>query len=77
MPDALALYDGRAGRVVLSDLRMGMEPAYTFAFEVARVGADGALVPVSPRTVGRRPEIARTLAWMRRRMLGESLPPPR
>jgi inner membrane protein len=69
--------DATAGRVVLSDLRMGMEPAYTFAFEVARVGADGALVPVAPRTVGRRPDVARTLAWMRRRMLGEPLPPPR
>jgi inner membrane protein len=63
--------------VVLSDLRMGMEPAYIFAFEVARIDAAGALHPVAPRQVGRRPELARTLAWMGRRMLGEPLPPPR
>lgn len=31
----------RDGRLVLSDLRMGAEPDYSFRFEVARVAADG------------------------------------
>lgn len=63
-------------RVILSDLRMGLEPTYTFAFVVARTQSP-TLVPVAPASVGRRPDVARLLAWMARRMRGEPLPPPR
>jgi inner membrane protein len=63
-------------RIVLSDLRMGLEPTYTFAFIVARTQSP-TLVPVTPASVGRRPDVPRVLAWMARRMRGEALPPPR
>jgi inner membrane protein len=69
--------DGDAGeRIVLSDLRMGLEPTYTFAFIVARTQSP-TLLPVTPTSVGRRPDVPRVLAWMARRMRGEPLPPPR
>lgn len=42
----------REGRLVLSDLRMGAEPDYSFRFEVARAGQDGW-----------RPQPARQLRW--------------
>ena len=62
---------------LISDLRMGQEPAYTFAFAVAQRRADG-LVPVAvPTMVGRRPDISRAMAWLWRRARGEPVAPPR
>jgi len=64
------------GRLLLSDLRMGQEPAYLFTFAVAeRRSAPIALD--KPEQVGRRPDIERGLPWLWRRMWGEPLPPPR
>jgi inner membrane protein len=63
-------------RVLLSDLRMGQEPAYIFTFEVAERRSPP--VPLSPPVqVGGRPDIERGLPWLWRRVLGEPLPPPR
>jgi inner membrane protein len=67
----------RAGdRIVLSDLRMGLEPTYTFAFVVARTQSP-TLVPATPASVGLRPDVPKVLAWMARRVRGEPLAPPR
>lgn len=68
------------GRVRISDLRMGQQPHYSFAFVVAQRAADGVtLQPLSaPVAVGSRPpDIGATLRWIGRRALGEPLPPPR
>ena len=63
-------------RVVISDLRMGQEPTYTFAFAVAE--RHSAAVPLlTPVPVGGRPDIDRALDWLWRRALGQRLPPPR
>ena len=63
-------------RVLISDLRMGQEPAYIFTFAVAE--RRSAAVPLAvPEQVGGRPDIARLLPWLWRRMGGELLPPPR
>jgi inner membrane protein len=62
--------------VVLSDLRMGQEPYYTFAFVVAQRHSDVSPL-AAPRSAGQRPEVARVLRWMGPRLLGEPLPPPR
>ena len=63
-------------RVVISDLRMGQEPTYTFAFAVAE--RHSAAVPLlTPVPVGGRPDIDRALDWLWRRALGQPLPPPR
>lgn len=55
--------------LILTDLRMGQEPQYVFAFRIPQVGL--------PRSVGGRLEIERGLQWLGPRMLGADLPPPR
>ncbi|MDP9902567.1 metal-dependent hydrolase [Variovorax ginsengisoli] len=66
-----------AGRVRITDLRMGQEPAYTFSFAVAQWRA-GSLVPLeAPLLVGGRPNVQRVLSWQWQRALGHPLPPPR
>jgi inner membrane protein len=65
-----------AGRVLVSDLRMGQEPAYVFSFAVAR--RHSAPVPLDKAEhAGRRPDLQRALPWLWRRMWGQPLPPPR
>lgn len=63
-------------RVLVTDLRMGQEPAYFFSFAVAERRSPP--VPLTPpEQVGARPDVGRGLAWLFRRALGERLPPPR
>lgn len=62
-----------AGRVRISDLRIGQEPAYFFSFAVA--DAQGPLLV--PLQVGGRPDLDRALPWLWQRMWGDPLPPPR
>jgi inner membrane protein len=64
------------GRIVISDMRMGQEPAYIFSFAVAQRQSPPVPLPV-PEAVGRRPDVQRALPWLWRRMWGEPLPPPR
>ena len=64
------------GRVMISDLRMGMEPHYTFTFVVARRNS-ARLSPVKPELVPGRLDAGPALAWIWRRVRGEVLPPPR
>lgn len=63
------------GRAVITDLRMGQEPFYVFAFTVAQRGS--AFREIPPERVGGRGDFAATLAWTWRRMLGRDVPPPR
>ncbi len=64
------------GRLVMSDLRMGQEPYYTFSFALAeRQG--GRTVSVTQQLVRQRPDVARALAWMRQRLFDPTVPPPR
>lgn len=64
-------------QVRVSDLRMGQEPTYVFTFVVGtRQG--GVNVPVDTAVqVSARPDLARGLPWLWRRLWGELLPPPR
>ena len=63
-------------RLVITDLRMGQEPAYVFSFAVAE--RRSAALPLAPaEQIGTRIDIARGLPWLWRRMLGDQLPPPR
>ncbi len=64
------------GRVLLSDLRMGQEPAYLFTFAVAERHSPPVALD-KPVQVGRRPDIERGLPWLWQRMWGNLLPPPR
>jgi inner membrane protein len=61
-------------RLVISDLRMGQEPAYTFAFAVANYQGT-LLVPLIPaEQLASRPDLDCALPWLGRRLLGEVLP---
>ena len=63
-------------RVLISDLRMGQEPTYTFSFVVAE--RLSAAVPLAkPEQVGMRPDLERGLPWLWRRVWGERIAPPR
>jgi inner membrane protein len=63
-------------RLVVSDLRMGQEPAYTFSFAIAERASP--VQPLSvPIAVGSRPDIGRVLPWLWRRIGGVAVPPPR
>ncbi|MFT3954694.1 MAG: metal-dependent hydrolase [Piscinibacter sp.] len=63
-------------RVLLTDLRMGQEPAYIFTFVIAKRAS--APVPLAvAEQVGGRPDVGRVLPWLWRRAFGEPLPPPR
>jgi len=63
-------------RVLISDLRMGQEPAYVFNFVVAEKRSAAKSLAV-PERISRRPNVDRALRWLWPRMLGEKLPPPR
>lgn len=63
-------------RILISDLRMGQEPAYVFTFAVAQ--RHSPVVPLEPaQQIGQRLDLARSVPWFWRRTLGEALPPPR
>jgi inner membrane protein len=64
----------RDGRLLLSDLRMGLEPDYTFVYAVARRGADGAWEPIEPERVGERQVDPAQLAVLWRRIWTEPGP---
>jgi inner membrane protein len=66
----------RGRRVIVTDLRMGQEPNYVFAFAVAERASALRALPVS-EPVGGRADVGRTLAWLWPRMWGQPLPPPR
>lgn len=66
----------RDGRAVITDLRMGQEPYYSFNFVVAqRQSPTFAVVP--PRAFRESHDTAAGLGWIWRRALGQPLPPPR
>jgi inner membrane protein len=66
----------RDGVAVITDLRMGQEPGYVFAFAVAQ-RTSPQFRPITPVAVGGRIVVGRALAWYWPRLLGARLPPPR
>lgn len=68
----------REGRIVLTDLRMGQEPYYVFAFAVAARSPNPGLQPLTPVRVGGREgmDVGASLRWLVDRALGaDSFPP--
>ncbi len=66
----------RDGRAIITDLRMGQEPHYSFNFVVAqRQSPTFAYVP--PHMYREQHNIGTGLRWIWRRALGEQIPPPR
>ena len=66
----------RGSRLLISDLRMGQEPNYTFTFAVAEQHSRPVAL-ARPEQIAMALDIPRSLAWLWRRALGELLPPPR
>jgi len=63
------------GRLYVTDLRMGQEPAYTFNFDVG-TPAELAAGSHAPTLDSRRPDLSTALPWLWQRMWGKALPPP-
>ncbi|HMZ11732.1 metal-dependent hydrolase [Plasticicumulans sp.] len=64
------------GRVVITDLRMGQQPWFTFEFVVGRdLGAHREPAPAT--RIREPPPVATVLRWIVHRIGDESLPPPR
>ena len=63
------------GRLFVTDLRMGQEPAYTFRFNLgsAAARANGGHAPTLE---GLRPDMGTALPWLWQRLLGNDIPPP-
>lgn len=66
----------RDGRIIISDLRMGQEPYYSFNFTVAQRG-NPSIKPVLPTHTREQHNVREGLSWIWRRARGEPLPPPR
>jgi inner membrane protein len=66
----------RGSRLLISDLRMGQEPNYSFTFAVAERRSP-LLVLAEPEQIPVTFDIPRSLDWLWRRALGEPLAPPR
>jgi inner membrane protein len=66
----------RANRLLISDLRMGQEPNYSFSFAVAEAHSP-AVALTQPVQITVAFDITRGLNWLWRRALGEQLAPPR
>ena len=70
------LHENGAGQLVVTDLRMGLEPHYSFAFAVARRGSPFQPLPVAQSAGGIAP-IGPALAWLGQRIRGDAVDPPR
>jgi len=66
----------RANRLLISDLRMGQEPNYSFSFAVAEEHSPTVAL-AQPEKIAAAFDIARGLNWLWRRAWGERLAPPR
>jgi inner membrane protein len=66
----------RDGKAILSDLRMGQEPNYVFAFALAERQSP-TFAAITPMAVGSRGDPAKALAWVWTRLKGNDVSPPR
>ena len=63
------------GRLVVTDLRMGQEPAYVFAFDIGPPLLEGqSHGPAQQQS--RRMDVGAGLSWLGQRLLGKDVPPP-
>ena len=63
------------GKIVITDLRMGQEPYYSFNFLVAEKNGEH-INFVKPQLEMERPEMQPALAWLWRRLQGNLIDPP-
>jgi inner membrane protein len=63
------------GRLVVTDLRMGQEPAYVFAFDIGPPLAAGQNHEPAKQQA-RRLDVGTGLKWLGQRLMGRDVPPP-
>jgi inner membrane protein len=66
----------QGSRLLITDLRMGQEPNYSFSFAVAERHSPPVAL-TQPEQMRMALDIPRSLNWLWRRAQGEQLPPPR
>jgi len=66
----------RDGKVVISDLRMGQEPYYSFNFVVGQRQSP-TIAAVTPARFREQHDVRTGVSWLWRRLKGEDLPPPK
>jgi len=66
----------QGSRLLITDLRMGQEPNYSFSFAVADQNSSPVAL-AQPEHMRMALDIRRSLNWLWRRAQGEQLPPPR
>jgi inner membrane protein len=65
----------RDGRVIVTDLRMGQEPYYSFNFVVGQRQSP-TIAAVKPVHIRESHNLRSGIAWLWRRLKGEDIPPP-
>jgi inner membrane protein len=63
------------GKLVVTDLRMGQEPAYVFSFDIGPPLQAGQAHPVAQQQ-SRRMDVGAGLTWLGQRMSGQDVLPP-
>jgi inner membrane protein len=66
----------RDGKVIVSDLRMGQEPYYSFNFVVGQRQSP-TIAAITPTRFREQHDVRTGLAWLWRRLRGEDIPPPK
>jgi inner membrane protein len=73
--DGFFKIEGNNGRLVVTDLRMGQEPAYVFSFDIGTPLQEGQKHGPAEQQ-SRRMDVGAGLTWLWQRMWGRDLPPP-
>ena len=66
----------RDGKVIISDLRMGQEPYYSFNFVVGQRQSP-TIAAVPPARFREQHDVRTGLSWLWRRLRGEDVPAPK
>ena len=73
--DGFFKIEGNNGRLVVTDLRMGQEPAYVFSFDIGTPLQESQKHGPAEQQ-SRRMDVGAGLTWLWQRMWGRDLPPP-
>lgn len=66
----------RDGRIIITDLRMGQEPYYSFNFVIGQRQSP-TIAAAPPAHFREQHDVRQGVAWLWRRMWGENIPPPK
>lgn len=70
--DGFFQLERRGDKVVMTDLRMGQEPAYVFRFDIGALQPTGELIGPVERPNVQRPPLREGLAWLWQRIWGKT-----